>query len=95
MCGCTISAARAHRSRIKTGANVKVVQKPMGHKTAVLTLDRYGHPFPDDLDAIANDFDAAAESAAGGLRAVRVGELSQAHRQVGLIRVAGAGFEPA
>jgi hypothetical protein len=26
----------------------------------VLTLDRYGHLFPDDLDAVATAFDAAA-----------------------------------
>jgi integrase len=45
---------------ISAGANVKVVQRLLGHKTAVLTLDRYGHLFPDDLDAVANAFDAAA-----------------------------------
>jgi integrase len=55
---------------ISAGANVKVVQRLLGHKTAVLTLDRYGHLFPDDLDAVADAFDAAAESTAGGLRAV-------------------------
>jgi integrase len=49
---------------ISAGANVKVVQKLLGHKTAVLTLDRYGHLFPDDLDAVADAFDAAAESTA-------------------------------
>ena len=27
---------------ISAGANVKVVQRLLGHKTAVLTLDRYG-----------------------------------------------------
>ena len=36
----------------------------LGHKTAVLTLDRYGHLFPDDLDAVANAFDAAATPSA-------------------------------
>jgi integrase len=41
---------------------VKVVQRLLGHKTAVLTLDRYGHLFPDDLDAVANAFDAAADA---------------------------------
>jgi integrase len=51
---------------ISSGANVKVVQKLLGHKTAVLTLDRYGHLFPDDLDAVA----AAFDSAAGALRAI-------------------------
>jgi integrase len=49
---------------ISTGANVKVVQKLLGHKSAVLTLDRYGHLFPDDLDAVADAFDAAARSTA-------------------------------
>jgi integrase len=53
---------------ISAGANVKVVQKLLGHKTAVLTLDRYGHLFPDDLDAVADAFDAAAESTAYQLR---------------------------
>lgn len=46
---------------IKSGANVKVVQRLLGHKSAVLTLDRYGHMFPDDLDAVADAFDAAAQ----------------------------------
>ncbi|WP_422742153.1 tyrosine-type recombinase/integrase [Mycobacterium sp. WMMD1722] len=53
---------------ISSGANVKVVQRLLGHKTAVLTLDRYGHLFPDDLDAVADAFDAAAESVAYQLR---------------------------
>ncbi len=43
------------------GANVKVVQKLLGHKSAVLTLDKYGHLFPDDLDAVADAFDTAAD----------------------------------
>jgi hypothetical protein len=47
---------------ISAGANIKVVQKLLGHKTAVLTLDRYGHMFPDDLDAVANAFDTAADA---------------------------------
>ncbi len=55
---------------IKSGANVKVVQKLLGHKAAILTLDRYGHLYPDDLDAVATPFDAAAQSAADGLRTV-------------------------
>jgi integrase len=42
------------------GANVKVLQSLLGHKTATLTLDRYGHLFPDDLDRIADALDAAA-----------------------------------
>ena len=53
---------------ISSGANIKVVQKLLGHKSAVLTLDKYGHLFPDDLDAVADAFDAAAESTADPLR---------------------------
>jgi integrase len=49
---------------IAAGANVKVLQTLLGHKTATLTLDRYGHLFPDDLGRIADAFDEAAESAA-------------------------------
>jgi len=44
---------------IAAGANVKVLQTLLGHKTATLTLDRYGHLFPDDLGRIADAFDAA------------------------------------
>jgi hypothetical protein len=50
---------------------VKVVQRLLGHKTAVLTLDRYGHLFPDDLDAVATAFDIAAQSTADWLRTGR------------------------
>ncbi len=53
---------------IAAGANVKVLQTLLGHKTATLTLDRYGHLFPDDLDRIADAFDAAAGSTADWLR---------------------------
>jgi hypothetical protein len=35
---------------------------PSGHKTATLTWDRYGHLYPDDLDAVADAFDSAAYS---------------------------------
>ncbi len=53
---------------IAAGANVKVLQTLLGHKTATLTLDRYGHLFPDDLGRIADAFDAAAKTAADPLR---------------------------
>jgi hypothetical protein len=38
---------------IASGAHVKTVQRQLGHKSAVMTLDLYGHPFPDDLDDVA------------------------------------------
>jgi integrase len=53
---------------IAAGANVKVLQTLLGHKTATLTLDRYGHLFPDDLGRIADALDEAAEITADALR---------------------------
>ncbi len=53
---------------ISAGANVKVLQTLLGHKTATMTLDRYGHLMPDDLDEISKAMDAAAETAAYRLR---------------------------
>jgi integrase len=47
---------------ISAGANVKVVEKLLGHKSAVLTLDKYGRLFADDLDAVADAFDTAADA---------------------------------
>lgn len=43
---------------ISAGANVKVVQRMLGHSSAAMTLDRYGHLFADDLDAVADGLDA-------------------------------------
>jgi integrase len=42
---------------IASGANVKTVQSQLGHKTATMTLDLYGHLFPDDLDGVADKMD--------------------------------------
>ena len=42
---------------IAAGANVKTVQSQLGHKTATMTLDQYGHLFPDDLDEVADKMD--------------------------------------
>ncbi|WP_425343118.1 tyrosine-type recombinase/integrase [Nocardia cyriacigeorgica] len=53
---------------ISAGANIKVVQRMLGHKTATLTLDLYGHLFPGDLDAVAVGMDAGARTAADQLR---------------------------
>jgi site-specific recombinase XerD len=46
---------------ISHGANIKIVQKLLGHESAALTLDRFRHLFPDDLYAGADAFDAAAD----------------------------------
>ena len=52
---------------IRQGASVKAVQKQLGHATASITLDTYGHLFPDELDALAGRLeDARAEALASG-----------------------------
>lgn len=48
---------------IASGANVKVVQQMLGHKSATVTLDQYGHLFGDDLDAVADRLDVQARTA--------------------------------
>jgi integrase len=49
---------------ISEGANVKVVQRLLGHATAAMTLDRYGHLLSDDLAGVADALGKAIESTA-------------------------------
>ncbi|WP_431218882.1 tyrosine-type recombinase/integrase [Leifsonia xyli] len=44
---------------ISAGANVKAVQRMLGHSSAAMTLDTYADLFDDDLDAVALALDAA------------------------------------
>jgi hypothetical protein len=48
---------------IASGADVKVVQQMLGHKSATMTLD--GHLFGDRLDIVADAMDAARTAALG------------------------------
>jgi integrase len=49
---------------ISAGANVKAVQRMLGHATASMTLDTYADLFDTDLDAVAVELDAAIKAAA-------------------------------
>ncbi|MDR3664157.1 MAG: tyrosine-type recombinase/integrase [Mycobacterium sp.] len=42
---------------VSSGANVKVVQRQLGHKSASMTLDVYSDLFDTDMDAVAQAFD--------------------------------------
>jgi integrase len=53
---------------ISAGANVKVVQRMLGHATAAMTLDLYGHLLDDDLSGVANALGKAIETTAVSLR---------------------------
>lgn len=44
---------------VSAGANVKAVQRMLGHASAAMTLDVYADLFDDDLDGVADALDAA------------------------------------
>jgi integrase len=60
---------------VQAGANVKAVQRMLGHASAAMTLDVYAGQFTDDLDAVADRLHAAAAVArADYLRTVAVSD---------------------
>ena len=50
---------------IASGAEVKVVQQMLGHSSATMTLDTYGHLFDDRLDEVSDAMDRARNAARG------------------------------
>jgi len=48
---------------IAAGADVKVLQRMMGHDSAALTLDRYGHLMPGQARSVADRLDEMARRA--------------------------------
>jgi integrase len=50
---------------VSTGANVKALQRMLGHAKASMTLDVYADLFDDDLDSVAESLDAAIAKASG------------------------------
>jgi integrase len=57
---------------IRSRASIKTVQRLLGHKTATMTLDRYGHLYPDELDQVAQQIGAEC------VYPVRTGEVKTA-----------------
>jgi integrase len=53
---------------VSAGANVKAVQRMLGHAKASMTLDVYADLFDEDLDSVAANLDEAIRSAAYPLR---------------------------
>lgn len=51
---------------ISSGANVKAVQRMLGHASAAMTLDTYADLFDEDLDAVSTRLDEARRSAGVG-----------------------------
>jgi integrase len=48
---------------IAAGADVKVLQRMLGHASAALTLDRYGHLMPGQAESVAERLDVLARAA--------------------------------
>ena len=64
------SALRIHDLRhtaasilIAQGAHPKVVQEHLGHSSIVVTMDRYGHLYPEDRAKVTDALDAAFTAA--------------------------------
>ncbi len=55
---------------IASGADVKVVQQMLGHSSATMTMDTYGHLFENRLDEVAEAMDAARSTARAAANAV-------------------------
>ena len=64
---------------IASGANVKTVQAQLGHKSATMTLDQYGHLFPDDLDDVADKMDDLVSGCAQNVPTREAGQGESAH----------------
>ncbi len=60
---------------VSAGANVKAVQRMLGHASAAMTLDTYADLFDDDLDAVSDRLDQ--------VRTLRVNQSP--HRSVGFL----------
>ena len=59
---------------ISAGANVKVVQRMLGHSSAAMTLDVYADLFDTDLDAVAKQLDLGWQPASVRRGQLRSGE---------------------
>ncbi|WIM20951.1 site-specific integrase [Microbacterium sp. zg-B185] len=53
---------------VQAGANVKAIQRMLGHASAAMTLDVYADLFDDDLDAVSAALDRSRSSQLGGAR---------------------------
>jgi integrase len=62
---------------IAQGAHPKAIQRRMGHSTINMTLDRYGHLFPELDEKIANDLGTALQSAADNHRVAKVTNIAR------------------
>jgi integrase len=72
---------------VSAGANVKSVQRMLGHASAAMTLDIYSGLFDDDLDAVGDRLDEAATIASEQISA----DFLRTSGEVADLRIARAG----
>lgn len=65
---------------IQAGANIKDVQQMLGHATATMTLDRYGHLLDESVDRVAERLDAALRATSYCAPEVSPGTVSPIHQ---------------
>lgn len=61
---------------VSAHANVKAVQRMLGHAKASMTLDIYADLFDEDLDGVADRLDAAIQATADALRTASEAQLT-------------------
>jgi hypothetical protein len=66
--GLTSHELRHTAASISADANVKAVQRILGHASAAMTLDFYTDLFDDDLDTVADRLDATRNNSASRSR---------------------------
>ena len=69
---------------IAQGASVKAVQAQLGHASATVTLDRYGHLFPDELQQLADRLqDAYADATTDPARTEATATMLRERKEAG------------
>jgi len=68
---------------VSSGANIKAVQRMLGHKDAAMTLNVYADLFDDELDAVAGRLDEAVSDARA--------DLLRTSASSGVVSLVGAG----
>jgi integrase len=69
---------------ITQGASVKASQAQLGHASATVTLDRYGHLFPDELQQLADRLqDAHADAITDPARTEAAGTMLRERKEAG------------
>jgi hypothetical protein len=68
---------------VSAGANVKAVQKMLGHASAAMTLDIYADLFDDDLEAVATALHEARSQENVGKMWAKCGHGVDTGRRIG------------